>query len=275
LLILSAGGIADALAAQKPILPDQLKLCEAEAKLASAKCPSRAAPGMIVQAETCLLTEERKIWIQCSPETLDLFDTYASQILADAHQLDNGAYKTSDYAAAVARTHAQLSASLKQRVVAEFQDNLRSAAASCPSRAVPGQMAQTEGCKLDHQRSIWMKYAPKTVDLFDAYSAQQRELDRRFDTREYSAPNYEAASKELLAAFVQSLKNRTAEATQSASASTRSSDLFATEQIAPSDACAIVSSFIGLAVGIGTRRTDTGLNATNSFLKGCLEGTQK
>jgi hypothetical protein len=220
LLMLCAGGAAGVLAAEKLNLVDQLALCNSEFKTASAKCPLSAALGAVVSANTCLLTELRKIWARCSPQTLDLFYTYASQTMADAKQLDNGAYKISDYVAARASARVQLSASFNQRVVAEFQHNLRSAAASCPSRAVPGQMVQTDGCKLDHQRAIWVKYSPKTLDLFDAYSAQQRELDRRFDTRAYSAPHYDAASKQLLSSFVVSLKNRTAEATASAPAGT-------------------------------------------------------
>lgn len=280
-----------ATAAEKPVLLDRatLSLMNADLKAADAKCPAKAVPGAMVQTESCILKAERLVWMKYSPRTLDLFDTFASQLIAAAQMFDNRSYTSVDYATAMKNVRIQFSLSLRKRVVEEFRSALKSAEAACPSRAIRGQMVQTETCRLvEHQRIIWARYQPQTLDLFDNYSAQQLELAQKFDKGGYSADDYIIASKTLTSNFAVSLKTRlaVAQAAQQSvpTTSTQPSPApsvvtapalntpLSDAAIAPSDACLFASSLIGLVAGLGSRRADTGINSAAAFLKGCTEG---
>jgi hypothetical protein len=261
--------------------PATAVLMRAELKSAAAKCPTRALPGAMVQLETCVWGEQRNVIARYRPGILDLFEILFSQIFDSARKFDSRIYNASEFAAAITNSKAQFAASIKQRLVEEFRSSLKSAAATCPPRAQPGHMTQTQTCVLSSQRKVWARYASATLDLFDSFSTQKLQLANQFDGGNYPAPDYEAASRQLLSALIVSLRERAASSNQTASPNAPTttgaieSSTSQNIQVSSSDACTLASSLVGVVVGVATRRGDTGLNAANSYLRGCLGDSQR
>jgi hypothetical protein len=126
---ISAAGV-QAETVKKPILLDQatMVLFRADMKLADARClPAGVSilPGDAEARLKCSTAEERAVWARYSPATIDLFDIQASQFLYNARRFDSRDLSVAEFRTILTGARSQLSASIKQRMEAEFATRVR------------------------------------------------------------------------------------------------------------------------------------------------------
>jgi hypothetical protein len=136
----------------------------------------------------------------------------------------------------------------------------------CPRRALPGDMVQINTCVFRQQRPIWMRYLPQTIDVVDRYIKSMMEISRLYDQRTYDVPAYEAAKQAIAVSFRTGLRERLI--VQGAPNDVQA--VASSTQANRADVCNFLAALTGVVAGVASRRAETGVNAGNSFLQGCM-----
>jgi hypothetical protein len=95
-------------------------------------------------------------------------------------------------------------------IVAAFQSDLRAAEEKCPNtaNAPQGRMLEAAACLYREWRSIWSRYSPPTLDLFDVFGKQGLEIARKFDIGDYSLANAKAEYQKAVVTLTNAIRLR-------------------------------------------------------------------